>query len=102
MVTVEDWLPWFIENSHIDADFYPIGGIKGGPISILENKDKEKIKNYLKNIDHIYAKHLLSLLYAEDFSSKILDEFKKVNKVKDKLYNTDINQFNQIKELNWF
>ena len=102
MVTVEDWLPWFIENSHIDADFYPIGGIKGGPISILENKDKEKIKNYLKNIDHIYAKHLLSLLYAEDFSSKILGEFKKVNTVKDKLYNTDINQFNQIKELNWF
>ena len=29
MVTVEDWLPWFIENSHIDADFYPIGGNLG-------------------------------------------------------------------------
>lgn len=101
MITIEEWLPWFIENSHIKAEFYGLYGSAGGPISILKEKDKEKIRNYLSKIKHTYAKNLLLILNSEEYSQSDFEYFISKNKIKDKLFNTDINQFHQIKELGW-
>ena len=92
MLTVKEWLPWFIKNEHIGCSFYSLNGNNGGPISILKEPEKEKIKNVLNEFNHEYADDLLSLLYSESHNPKALDEFKKFNAVKDKLFNTDIKE----------
>ncbi len=90
MLTVKEWLPWFIKNDHVEANFYPLYGNPGGPISILKEQEKEKIKNDLNKFNHVYADSLLSLLSSESYNPKALNDFKKINVIKDKLFNTDI------------
>ena len=89
LVTIEEWLPWFIKNDHIDAEFYPLGGV-AGEIGALEEKYRIPVINYLNSLNHSYAKDILSLIDAEEYHEKLFSIFKNKIIQQDKIRETNI------------
>ena len=72
MLTIEDWLPYFI-NEDVKAHFFPIQGLDSGTINSISARYINTVVEYLQGIEpHPYVDSILSIIKNKGRYSKFL------------------------------
>ena len=90
MLTVDDWLPYFLKNK-TPAEFYPVQGIVGGQLTCIPKNYLKPVIKYLQKINHPYADEILRIIQnIGEYNPVHLNGFKDQTTDRDILLKRDI------------
>lgn len=90
MLTIDDWLPYFLNNK-LPAEFYPVQGIAGGELTCIPKIYLRPITRYLQKINHPYADEILRMIQnIGEYNPVHLNSFKDMTNDRDILLKRDV------------
>jgi hypothetical protein len=90
MLTVDDWLPYFLKNTS-SAEFYTVHGIRGGQLTCIPKNYLKPVIKYLQKINHPYADEILRIIQnIGEYNPVHLNGFKDQTTDRDILLKRDI------------
>lgn len=90
MLTVDDWLPYFLKNK-TPAEFYPVQGIVGGQLTCIPKNYLKPVIKYLQKINHPYADEILRIIQnIGEYNPVHLNSFKDQTNDRDILLKRDV------------
>jgi len=90
MLTVDDWLPYFLKNTS-SAEFYPVHGIRGGQLTCIPKNYLKPVIKYLQKINHPYADEILRIIQnIGEYNPVHLNSFKDQTTNRDILLKRDV------------
>mgnify|MGYP001168244646 FL=1 len=90
LLTIEDWLPWFIQDSS-PAEFYPVMGAANGTLNSIPPEYLMPVIKYLEGIDHPYTDEILRIIQNKgEYNETWFNFFKYTTKNRDILLKRDV------------